>query len=229
LVSPVYFQFDHPYPSPSHFVVETPQLNARVERKHQHILNVARALLFQSHLPKQFWCYAVNHAVFLINRVSTPLLGHKTPYQLLYDSLPDIKLFKVFCSLCYASTIMSHRSKHDPRARKCCFLCYKSGFKGSVLFDLHSREIFISRNVIFHDHILPYPSSSKKNLEYFPSSSPQSSDSSIVTTVRHIIALASIHHWFIHQLYVNNAFLHGELQDNVYMQLPPGVKSSKPN
>ena len=66
--------------------VESPQQNGRVERKHQHILNVARALLFQSKLPKFFWSYAVIHAVFLINRVPTPLLKQKSPYQLLYGS-----------------------------------------------------------------------------------------------------------------------------------------------
>jgi len=136
--------------------VETPPQNGRVERKHQHILNVARALLFQSKLPNFFWSYVVLHVVFLINRVPTPVLNNQSPYHVSYNTLPDINSFEVFGCLCYASTLQAHRTKLQSRARKFVFLGYKSGYKGFVLYDLNTKEIFISRNVTFHESILPY-------------------------------------------------------------------------
>lgn len=135
--------------------VETPQQNARVERKHQFILNIARELMRQSSLPKYLWNYAVQHAVFLINQVPSKVLGGKSPYQVLHGFLPDITMIKVFGSLCFASTLTNHRSKLDDRAKKCAFLGYKAGIKGYVAYDLHSKEILISRNMVFYEHVFP--------------------------------------------------------------------------
>ena len=61
--------------------VETPQQNGIIERKHQHILNVTQALLFQANLPPIVWEFAVNHVAFLINVIPTPLLNNITPHE----------------------------------------------------------------------------------------------------------------------------------------------------
>ncbi|XP_048633129.1 uncharacterized protein LOC106359481 [Brassica napus] len=62
--------------------VGTPQQNGCVKRKHIHILNVSRALLFQSKLPVKFWGEAVMTAAHLINRTPTKVLQRRSPYEI---------------------------------------------------------------------------------------------------------------------------------------------------
>jgi hypothetical protein len=44
-----------------------------------------------------------------------------------------------------------------------------------------------------------------------------------ITTIRTLIVIASIRRWHISQLDFKNAFLNGDLQEEVYMAPPPGI------
>ena len=152
----------------STLVFTRPKKMGVVQRKHHHILQVARALKIQAQLPNQFWGECALIAVHIINRLPSPVLSFKTPFKRLYSKPPSYSHLRVFGCLAYATNFhVSH--KFDHRAITCIFIGYPVRQKAYKLFNLST-----SRDVYFHENHFPYASSEfvfpPSNLGY--SSSP---------------------------------------------------------
>ena len=86
----------------------------------------------------------------------TPFLDNKALYEKLYGQPYDITILRVFGCLCFPSTLSTNRKKLDPRVATSIFLGFKSHTKGYVTFDLKTRAISVSRNVIFYEDCFPF-------------------------------------------------------------------------
>ncbi|RVW25418.1 Retrovirus-related Pol polyprotein from transposon RE1 [Vitis vinifera] len=62
----------------------TPSQNGIVKRKHRHVTETGLTLMFHARVPLSLWVEAFSTAVFLINRLPSPSLAGKTPYELLF-------------------------------------------------------------------------------------------------------------------------------------------------
>ncbi|PKU67803.1 Retrovirus-related Pol polyprotein from transposon TNT 1-94 [Dendrobium catenatum] len=133
----------------------TPEQNGLAERKHRHIMETARALLFDAHLPRHFWLHAVQTAVHLINLL--PSISNKisSPHQTLFKTPPDYTHLKSFGCLCYPYLPSQVHSKLHPKSLPCIFLGYPLNTKGYICHHVESSKTFLSRHVKFIEHIFP--------------------------------------------------------------------------
>lgn len=104
--------------------VYKPQQNARVERKHRYILEMARVLKLQSGLSIEHWGECVLTSVYIINRLPSTVLNNISPYEALYSKAPDYDSFKAFGCLAFTANTMLNHDKFQNRGIPCVFIGY---------------------------------------------------------------------------------------------------------
>ncbi|XP_074281615.1 uncharacterized protein LOC141606139 [Silene latifolia] len=76
--------------------------------------------------------------------------------RVLHGTQPVLDDLRVFGSLCYAHNKDRPKDKFNERGKRCVFIGYPSSKKGWRVYDIKSRKIFESRDVIFYEHTFPF-------------------------------------------------------------------------
>ena len=62
---------------------------------------MARTMLIDANMPDTFWHDAILTAVYVINRLPTPILNGPSPFFKLFSKPPDYSFLRIFGSLCF--------------------------------------------------------------------------------------------------------------------------------
>ncbi|XP_071729311.1 uncharacterized protein [Rutidosis leptorrhynchoides] len=131
----------------------TPEQNGVAERKNRIILEITRALLIESNVPRSFWPEALATATYLINRLPTKILDFQTPLQALckFHELPSNHTIKprIFGCSVFIHIPKQERTKLDPCAEKCVVVGYGVNQKGYRCYSPKKRHIFTTMNCDF--------------------------------------------------------------------------------
>ncbi|KAJ0941358.1 putative RNA-directed DNA polymerase [Helianthus annuus] len=126
----------------------TPEQNGTVERKNRILLEMARALLIESSVPKSFWPEALATATYLLNRLPTKALDLKTPIQTLstFSKLPPPLTLqpRIFGCSVFPHIPKINRGKLGPCTEKCVFLGYGPHQKGYRCYSPRRRHMYIT-------------------------------------------------------------------------------------
>ncbi|KAG2761114.1 Retrovirus-related Pol polyprotein from transposon TNT 1-94 [Phytophthora cactorum] len=127
------------------------QTNGTAERAIRTIVTIGRSMLHHTKLDKCFWAEAAMTAIYVKNRLPSPKIEHKTPFEIVYKSKPSVKHMRVFGCRTYILTPKEKRLKWDPKARAGIFLGYEEVSKAYRLYDIEAGQVVISRDVNFDE------------------------------------------------------------------------------
>jgi hypothetical protein len=104
-------------------------------------------------VPSEFWGEVVLTAISLINTISSSHSSGLSPFEKLYGHVPDYFSFRVFGRTSFVLRPHPERSNLSSHSAICVFLGYGEGKKGYRCFDPITHKLYVSRYVVFLEHI----------------------------------------------------------------------------
>ena len=97
-------------------------------------------------------------AIYVKNRLPSPKVVHKTPFEIVYNLKPSVKHMRVFGCQTYILMPKENRLKWDPKARAGIFLGYEEVSKAYRVYDIEAGQVVVSRDVNFDESTFGLPS-----------------------------------------------------------------------
>ncbi|KAJ5987219.1 hypothetical protein N7451_011584 [Penicillium sp. IBT 35674x] len=137
----------------------TKQLNGVAEIKNRYLIEPLVAVMTEHQLPKYLWGELLLGVNYTMNRLWHSTI-ERTPYEALHGTLPDISNLRALgCQCWYLIPKERRESKLHPHMEEGRLVGYDS--QGYRIYDVKTRKIVRSRNVIFQENPireLPSPS-----------------------------------------------------------------------
>ena len=110
-------------------------------------------MLHNKKLLKSFWGEVVNAACHTLNRVYFIPDSKKTLYELWRGKKPVVKYFRIFGSDCYILRDRENLEKLDAKSDKGYFLGYFSTSRAYRVYNLRTKTVMKSSNVVINDKV----------------------------------------------------------------------------
>src|SRR4051812_20998031 len=107
-------------------------------------------------MPLKYWDEAFLTVVYLINRLPSKVIQHKTPTELLFKTSPDYSFLRTFGCAVWPNLRPYNQHKLQFRSKQCTFLGYSGLHKGYKCLDISTGRIYISRDVTFDESSFPF-------------------------------------------------------------------------
>jgi len=133
--------------------INTPEQNGVVERKHRHIVETTHSFLLSASIPNEFWEEVVLTTVRLINIIPSSYNSGFSHFKKLYGYVHNYSTFRVFGCTCFILLPHAKHSKLTSQSAICVFLGYDEGKKRYRCFDPITQKLYMSRHVVFLEHI----------------------------------------------------------------------------
>ena len=124
------------------------------KRKNRTLQEMSRVMLHAKYLPKYFWVESIRTSCHITNRVYLRKNSKQTPYELWYGKKPNLKYLRTFGSQCYVCKDREHLYKFETRGDKAIFLGYSPNSRAYRIYNLRTKALMESINVIVSDTII---------------------------------------------------------------------------